>query len=247
MTKFRFISTLIILFLAGGLGAQTSGDSDTSKLKKKTIKVNVIDPKGKKRVQYSGAPIFLDSVQKAVKLDPMLLFRGEFSVFFEWRLSRHFSVEGAGGITYIDFAYETFENNARFLPQGEEANSAQFHSGISVRLQPRYFPSRYETAIEGFYMAPTFCYRTWNMTYFINNGLVSFPHPVKREWTEFRLQIGEQDCDPYSVFFTEWYLNFGVQIRNDDRVLSRGVTAEIAHITRARLVFGAGVKIGFVL
>ncbi len=244
---FRFAGIFFLVFFSLNLGAQSSAPDDTTKLQKKTIKVNVIDPKGKKRVQYSGEPIFLDSVQKAIKVDPCLLMRGELSVFFEWRLRRHFSVEGAGGITYIDFLYETFENEGRFLPDGEEASSAQFHSGIAVRLQPRYFPSHYESAIEGFYIAPTFCYRTWSMDYFINNGLVSFPHEVNRKWTEFRFQIGEQDCDPYSVVFTEWYLNFGVQIRDDDWVESRGVTAEIAHESWTRLVFGAGIKIGFVL
>lgn len=229
------------------LRAQTDVPGDTSKLQKKTIKVNVIDPKGKKRVAYNGEPLLLDSVQKAIKIDPALLFRGEFSVFYEWRLARYFSLEGAGGITYVDFLYELFENGGRYLPNGDEANRAEFHSGISLRLQPRYYPSRYESAIEGFYIAPTFCYRTWNMQYFINNGLVNVPHDVKRRWTELRIQIGEQDCDPYSVVFTEWYLNFGIQYRNDDAVSGRGITAEVQNRNYSRLVFGAGIKIGFVL
>jgi len=243
----RLVSVCFLLIFSVAAGAQTPAPGDTARLKKKTIKVSVIDPKGKKRVQYSGKPIFLDSVQKAVKVDPILLVRGEFSVFYEWRLSRHFSAEGALGLTFIDFLYETFENNGRFLPEGEESDDVQFHTGFAFRLQPRYYPSHLETAIEGFYMAPTYSYRTWDMTYYVNNGLVSFPHDVKREWHEFRFQIGEQDCDPYSVVFTEWYLNIGVQYRNDDRVFSRGVTAEIRHINESRLVLGAGVKIGFVL
>lgn len=247
MAMFRSTLILFLLFFTGGVCAQTSGPDDTTKLKKKTIKVNVIDPKGKKRVEYSGQPLFLDSVQKAMKIDPALLFRGEFSLFFEWRLNRHLSAEASAGLTYIDLLYETFENNGRFLPDGEESGDVQFHSGIAVRLQPRYYPSRYESAIEGFYLAPTFCYRTWNMQYYVNNGLVNVPHDVKRQWTEFRLQIGEQDCDPYSVVFTEWYLNFGVQLRNDTRVESRGLTAEIRHENFARMVVGAGIKIGFVL
>jgi hypothetical protein len=244
---FRLTGIFFLLLFTSGLRAQTTAPDDTTKLQKKTIKVSVIDPKGKKRVQYNGQPLILDSVQKAIKVDPGLLLRGELSAFYEWRLSRHFSVEGSFGVTYIDFLYETFENNARFLPDGEEAGHAQFHTGIAARLQPRYYPSRYESAIEGFYMAPTFTYRTWGMEYFINNGLVAIPHEVKRKWTELRLQVGEQDCDPYSVVFTEWYLNFGVQFRNDDVVNGRGITAEIKKESYSRLVFGAGIKIGFVL
>jgi hypothetical protein len=236
-----------LLFFPLAVAAQDTVPADTTKLQKKTIKVNVIDPKGKKRVTYNGEPMLLDSVQKAVKVDPGLLLRGELSVFYEWRLSRHFSVEGSGGVTFIDFLYETFENRGRFLPDGEEQNRAQFHTGVAARLQPRYYPSRYESAIEGFYIAPTLCYRTWKMEYFINNGLVNVPHDVRRQWTELRLQIGEQDCDPYSVVFTEWYLNFGVQFRNDDFVYGRGITAEIQNQNQSRLVFGAGIKIGFVL
>jgi hypothetical protein len=244
---FRPAGIFFLFIFPLSLGAQTTVPGDTTKLRKKTIKVNVIDPKGKKRVQYNGEPIILDSVQKAVKIDPGLFLRGELSVFYEWRLSRHFSAEGAFGITYIDFLYETFENGARFLPDGEEANRVQFHSGIAARIQPRYYPSRYQSAIEGFYLAPTLCYRTWNMEYFVSNGLVLFPHDVKRTWTELRLQIGDQDCDPYSVVFTEWYLNFGIQMRSDDFVVGRGITAEVQNESFSRLVFGAGIKIGFVL
>jgi hypothetical protein len=244
---FRLTGIFFLLVFSLNVGAQSNAPEDTTKLQKKTIKVNVIDPKGKKRVQYNGEPLLLDSVQKAIKIDPGLLLRGELSAFYEWRLSRHFSAEGSFGVTFIDFLYETFENDARFLPDGEEANRVQFHTGIAVRLQPRYYPSRYESAIEGFYIAPTFCYRTWNMEYFVNNGLVAFPHDVKRTWTEFRLQIGEQDCDPYSVVFTEWYLNFGIQMRNDDFVVGRGITAEVQNESYSRVVFGAGIKIGFVL
>lgn len=242
----RLLVFFLLIFTVDGI-AQTSAPGDTSHLKKKTIKVNVIDPHGKKRVQYSGNPIILDSVQKAIKVDPVLLIRGEFSVFYEWRLAQHFSIEGSAGITYIDLLYESFENGARFLNAAAEGNDVQFHSGIALRVQPRYFPSRYTTAIEGLYIAPTYCYRTWNMEYFVSNGLVSFPQDVKRQWKELRLQFGDQDCDPYSVVFTEWYLNFGVQFRSDDQVYSRGVTAEVRHVNETRLVLGAGIKIGFVL
>lgn len=230
------------------LQAQTVDQpSDTSKPKKKTIKVNVIDPKGKKRIPYSGQPILLDSVQKAVKVDPVLVLRGEFTVFFEWRLSRYFSVEGGAGITYVDFAYELFENEGRFFRGSDELNDVQFHTGISLRAMARYYPSRFESAITGFYIAPMWSYRTWNMEYYINNGLVSLPQDVKRQWTEIRFQFGEQDPDPYSVLFTEWYINFGLQFRENDNVEGRGITAEIGHYSETRLVLGAGVKIGFVL
>src|ERR1044071_5460048 len=97
----RYVLIILCSFCAQ-LGAQTvstpQGDTTTTK-KKKTIKVNVIDPKGKKKIAYNGTPLMLDSVQKAVKIDPALLTRGEFSVFYEWRLADRFSVEGAGGLT----------------------------------------------------------------------------------------------------------------------------------------------------
>lgn len=240
----------ILLFLCScTLRAQTVGtpDGDTVVNKKKTIKVSVIDPKGKKRITYDGTPMRFDSVQKAVKIDPSLFLRGEYSLFFEWRLSNHFSVEGAAGLTYIDFMYELFQNNGRFVLAGLERSKVQFHTGVAVRAQARYFPSRYETAIEGFYIAPSFAYRTWNMEYYVSNGLVAIPYDVKRQWTEFRIQLGEQDPDPYSVVFTEWYLNLGIQFRDEDRVRGQGVTAELRHGTETRIVFGAGVKIGFVL
>lgn len=242
------ILLIVLLFSGVHSYAQTVDQpSDTSKPKKKTIKVSVIDPKGKKRVPYSGQPMLLDSVQKAVKVDPALFVRGEFTVFYEWRLSRHFSVEGGFGLTYVDFAYEIFENEGRFFRGSDELNDVQFHTGIALRASARYFPSRFESAITGFYIAPVYAYRTWNMEYYINNGLVSLPQDVNRHWQEIRFQFGEQDPDPYSVVFTEWYINFGIQFRENDKVQGRGITAEIGHFSETRLVLGAGVKIGFVL
>jgi hypothetical protein len=238
---------ILILFASGTLHSQVVAPGDTNTTKKKTIKVNVIEPAGKRKVVYNGQPILTDSVQKAVKLDPTLLVRGEFSVFYEWRLSRHFSVEGGLGLTFIDFCYELFQNNGRFVLNGQQNGDAQFQTGIALRGQFRYFPARYESAIGGFYIAPAFAYRTWNMDYLVSNGLVTEAFPVKRQWTEIRLQIGEQDPDPYSVLFTEWYLNVGYQFRDEDRVRGQGVTSEIVHRNTSRVVFGIGVKIGFVI
>ncbi len=243
------LSILLFFFVGVTLHGQTVGtpNGDTTKPKKKIIKVNVIDPLGKKRVVYNGTPIRMDSVQKAIKIDPVLLCRGEFTVFYEWRLAHHFSVEGGFGLTYIDMLYEMFENNVRYVLDGQESNVVTFHTGFALRAQARYYPARYETAIVGFYVAPSFSYRSWNMEYFVNNGLVAIPYDVKREWKEVRIQIGEQDPDPYSVVFTEWYLNLGFQFRDDDHISGQGVTAELRHSYDTRVVFGAGVKIGFVL
>ena len=246
MLKQLFIAAAV--FLGGTLWAQMhSNPGDTTVPKKKTIRVNVIDPKGKKKIPYNGTPIVLDSVQKALKLDMAVLLRGEFSVFYEWRLGKHCSAEGSFGLTYIDPLYELFENDARFFRGADERSDVEFHTGIAARASLRYYPSRYETAIEGFYIAPVYTYRTWNMEYFVNNGLVAIPYDVKRQWQEIRLQFGEQDPDPYSVVFTEWYFNIGLQFRSDDRVDGRGITAEISHERFSRVVFGVGVRIGFVL
>jgi hypothetical protein len=243
---------VLILILSLGCSSVTAqvvapGDSVPASSKKQTVKVSVIDPAGKKKVAYNGHPILTDSVQKAVKLDPTLLVRGEFTVFYEWRLSRHFSVEGGLGLTYVDLTYELFQNNGRFIINGLQSGDAQFNTGFAARGQFRFFPAKYESAIGGFYVAPAFAYRTWHMDYFVSNGLVSEKYQIERQWTEVRLQIGEQDPDPYSVLFTEWYLNFGLQFRNEDRVRGQGVTSEIIHRNTTRVVFGAGVKIGFVI
>jgi hypothetical protein len=137
------------------------------------------------------------------------------------------------------------QNGGRFIFKADEAGSAKFYSGYSARFQLRFYPSRYETAITGYYFAPEISYRTYKMDYLINTGLINEPHRLNRKYTDIRLQFGHQDADPYNAFFWEWYISAGVRRFNEDSVNKSGQDAEFEHWDYWGPVIGGGIKVGF--
>jgi hypothetical protein len=221
---------------------QTSPDTAQ---KKTTVKVSVLNPHGKQAVAYDGHSMPADSVQQALKINPANFLRGDFSLYYEYRLARRFSVEGAAGVTYVDYVYELTQNQGRYIFKTSEANSVKFYSGVTGRLQFRWYPSKYETAITGYYLAPEISYRSYKMDYLVNTGLIDEPHRVNRKYTDLRLQFGHQDADPYNAFFWEWYLSAGFRHYNEISVNKSGIDAEFEHGTYWGPVVGGGIKLGF--
>ncbi|GAB4136627.1 MAG: hypothetical protein Fur0041_11170 [Bacteroidia bacterium] len=228
----------VVVFLLPSHAQQT----DTTR---KSVKVMVIDPNGKKKVEYKGKPIRTDSVPHALKVAPLLLFRGELSVFFEKRISDAFSFEVGFGVTYIDLMYETIQNEGRFLFNGTERNAVRFFSGYSLRGQFRWYPSAYETAIAGYYFAPDIALRSWRMEYNVFNGLVKEPHDIIRQWTDIKLTFGYQDAYPYEDFFTDWYVSAGIRYTNEDYVSGSGIQAVFLSRAEVLPVVNFGVKISY--
>lgn len=221
---------------------KTSPDS----VKKKTaIKVSVLNPHGKQAIPYTGHSMHSDSVQQAIKLNPANFFRGEYAVYYEYRLANSFSVEASAGVTYIDYFYELFQNNSRFISRGNESNAAKFYSGLVGRFQFRWYPSHYETAITGYYFAPEISYKSFKMDYFVNTGLIGEPHRLNRKYTDIRLQFGHQNADPYDSFFWEWYVSAGFRRFNEDYVRHSGIDSEFLHWDYWGPIVGGGIKLGF--
>ncbi len=246
---------VFFLFTTGILSAQTvlhtkrdTVTHDTASQKRTRIKVSVLNPHEKKPIEYMGHSMHTDSVSDAIKLNPFNFARGEFAVYYEHRLSDAFSVEAAAGITYIDYLYEIFDNGGDFYPPTQRPKPpVKFYSGVAGRIQARWYPSRYETAITGFYLGPELSYRDYKMDYFVYTGLISEPHRVERKWTDLKLQIGYQTADPYERIFWDWYLSIGARHYDEIYMNGTGYTAEFIHDNYWGPVFGAGVKIGFTL
>lgn len=220
---------------------------DTTKQNTGKVKVSVINPNGKQPMAYEGNSLHTDSVQQALKINPCQFPRGEFAFYYEYRLSDAFSAEAGLGVTYVDYIYELFGNDGRFLFKAQEGNNAHFQSGFAAHAQLRYYPSRYETAITGFYFAPDFSRRNWRMQYFVPTGLISEPHDINRSWTDVKLQIGYQDADPYDSMFWEWYLSAGLRLIDEDIVNGAGADAVFSHDHYWVPVISGGIKLGFTI
>ncbi|HEU4717256.1 MAG TPA: hypothetical protein VFU15_05465 [Bacteroidia bacterium] len=246
----RIFLLTALLFLAsfpqaaGQTVLHTAGDSSDVKSK---VKVRVINPHGKKPIDYTGVAIHTDSVQMAIKINPLNALRGDFPAYFEWRVSDPFSVEVALGATYIDYMYELVNNGGQYILDANERRNVKFYSGFTGRFQLRWYPSNSETAITGFYIAPEFARRTYRMDYYVNTGLIREPHPIHRNYTDFRLQIGWQNADPYENVFLEWFASAGIRFQQTDWIEGSGTEAVFKSDSWASFVVGGGLKIGFTL
>ncbi|HTL83412.1 MAG TPA: hypothetical protein VL651_16970 [Bacteroidia bacterium] len=238
---------LVMLFSAGILEGQTVLKSGADTTKKK-IHVTVMNPNGKSNIPYQGKAMHTDSVTDAAKINFLNFARGDFELYYERRLSDGFSVEAAGGVTYVDYMYEFFNNGAQFFSwaNGGKKN-AKFYSGFASGIQLRWFPSRYETAITGYYFSAGATYRTYKMDYFVYNGLIGIPHHLNRTLTNFNIQFGHQDADPYERTFWEWYVSVGIGHAIEDTVDIHQNDVTFYHNNWWRPVVGAGIKLGFTI
>jgi hypothetical protein len=250
-TIFRILVIFIFTgkILSGQVVLHTT--RDTTKIKT-GIKVSVLNPHGKTSTPYAGHSIQEDSVQQAFKINPLNFARGDFSLFYEYRLADSYSLEAGLGVTYIDYMYELVQNNGNYFSKGNRITNGanggvKFYSGFSGRFQCRWYPSKYETAITGYYLAPEVSYRTYKMDYFVNTGLIFEPHRLNRKYTDFKLQFGHQNADPFEKYFWEWYIAAGFRHYNEDYMEKYGIDAEFKHDDYWGPVVGGGIKIGFTL
>jgi|GEM_PF-7051652 len=182
----------------------------------------------------------VDSVQIAFKCDPVLLLNGELPVFVEKRLNRYFSVEGALGVTYMDFLYEAGVNGAYFIGN----KNAKFRSGFCARAQFRLFPRHADAAISGFYLGPDAAYRTYLMDWYEFTGLLNDVYRSTRKVSELQLVIGWQNADHSDEMFWDAYVAVGLRQTKELRV------TEIPNVSlppaeRTRPVVNAGIKLGW--
>ncbi|MGL4599692.1 MAG: hypothetical protein ACRCYO_19355 [Bacteroidia bacterium] len=236
---------LFLFFLFGKTDAQVvlKTTVDTSSVKKQSIGVKVRGAGKEEVITYKGSPMDEDSVAQALKIDPTLLLRGEFPILYEQRLGDAFSFGLGLGITWTDYIYEFAQNGGRFL--GQEKKDVRFRGGSSVRLNTRWYPSRYSTAISGHYLELGAAWRYYRMDYYVNTGLIRIPRPIKRTWYDFTLCYGFQNADKYAFMFWDAYVGLGIRSFNEDRIARSGLNAEITNRQGARVFLTAGIRLAF--
>lgn len=149
-----------------------------------------------------------------LKINPMQLVRGALPVYLEYRISNHFSVEVAAGITYLDPFYETAVNDGYFLFN----KRAKFRNGFLGAAQFRYFPSRREQAPAGFYTGPQLAARNYQMHWLTNTGFIVEKELEKRNMYDLRWVAGWQNPNTRDQWFFDMYGALGVRYIRETRV-----------------------------
>lgn len=156
-----------------------------------------------------------------IKANPLLLIRGQLPLYVEYRISNHFSVEGAVGITYLDLFYETAINGGYFLAN----NRAKFRNGFLAAAQFRYFPSRFDAAPYGFYTGPQLAARNYQMYWYTNTGFIYEKELEERRMYDMRWVAGWQNPDNREQWFFDFYAALGMRYIHETRV------AEVSGVT----------------
>jgi len=98
-----------------------------------------------------------------IKWNFSLLNRGVFALTYERKINDYFSFEvGAGPTYYYDFSYfifnESFQNSLDVWGDKNE-----YGPGLFLSAAPKFYPKKMDS-FNGFFISPTYRYRTYNYT-----------------------------------------------------------------------------------
>jgi len=243
----RILFVFLVLGMWSQIGAQVVLKNDSSTIRNDTIRVRVRQHPGQNPIDYKGGPIITDSVSRGIKASTINLLRGEFSVLYEHRLSRRWSVTGGFGVTWTDYYYELTFNGARFLGFGTEASRSVFKGGWALRAEVKRFYGRGANGIGGAYLGAQGALRTWNMDYLKFNGLSDIPVPVGRSWTDVGMMWGYNSAEAHETWFWDAHAVIGIRMRDEDRVRGSGVDAVVENYNLVLPYFGINLLFGIQL
>lgn len=229
----RFLFLVLFTFLQLQIFGQTEPET------------NLLDPiEGEGEDAYE--PDSLLEVHNALKLDPLQIFRGEFSVFYERRISNRISIELGAGFTRRNWTLALFDLDADDLRRNIDVHT-QFSGRLGVRY---YFLDSPE--LNGLYLMPQVAYRVFEKTFndLDDNGdLTGVSHLDRREIIDFNLCVGFQKLSLASNFLFDIYFGVGYARQNNQEVSRLAVQDQSLYETEQRVLYGLvpmlGLKFGW--
>jgi len=237
----RKIFALSILFtvLLSQLSAQTVTVYDSFNATK------TIDPK---RDQKS-------SVNNNVQWNYTLLTRGALAFTYERRINDYLSFEvGAGPTLYYDFAFllvnESFRNSMgmdEFFGRDGDLKH-QYSPGLFLSGAAKIYPKQMDS-FEGFYVAPTYRYRTYNFTTTATDwGYGSaanreYSHKRSLKSTDMAFIVGYQ-WETWSELIISTYFGVGWSMKSYDMIDSEQ-PSRMVKVEEGLPIFMYGATFGF--
>lgn len=246
MNKLTILSFLLLLFFDKAF-TQTIQNGETSEALSQP-KVVVFTSGGDSE---NGNKKNTLNYRHMFKINPLMYFKGDFPVLYEFRFAKDFSSELGIGFTHKDYVYEVFETRYSYDPNPE------YSTGASYRLGLKYWPSKYGALEEGFYFSLEYLYRKYNSMefhfiyvgnsndYYIDNEYLDLEIATERIQKQTSLVVGYvYYLDDY-VFF-EWYTGIGFQ-NNEKKGLhyDRNDDYTIGTKKESKPTYLLGIKIGF--
>ncbi|MCU0438789.1 MAG: DUF3575 domain-containing protein [Raineya sp.] len=178
----------------------TYSQTDTSS------RIRVYTPSGNNTSNYNSE----DSYKWAIKTDLVPMFSGEFPIIGEFKVSKRFSTEFSAGVTYGFIPTDVLNDDLNTVPDGF-SNPEADNPGTSTafRLAFKYYPSKYESAIEGWFVGLQLLNKSFVRNYTTDSDPLLLNEKFKRSRVGATIIFGKQvvwDSNVFSEFF------FGVGI-----------------------------------
>ena len=190
-------------------------------------------------------PDSLSRVDVAIKVNPLLLFRGEIPLYVEKKLSPNISIEAAAELTRKDPFSGVFDHdldNLSGIVRGE--------SGFGYKLALRYYfiPSE---ELNGGYISVEYAKREMKKSFALQDTLgLELDERILdlREFTDIKIVGGLQRLSYYNNFFIDLYAGIGYRIKRFQEVHLNIESEQPSHLIIPtegdNVAFFIGFKVG---
>jgi len=191
-------------------------------------------------------PDSLIAVRNAVKIDPLQVVFGDFSVYYERILKKGFSLEAGIGFTRRNYAAGWFDYSL-----DNSGKNVDIKTGYSFALSARkYLEDSGE--LNGAYIGLGVSLKDYRTDYYVIDSAATLSDdyfPDRRRITTVSAIFGYQALPVSSNIFADFYLGVAVRFKDMDIVESTNLfdasAFSINHTTEQTLGVVVGVKLGF--
>lgn len=190
-------------------------------------------------------PDSLARVDLAIKINPLLVFRGEIPFYAEKKISNHLSVEGAVELTRKDPFSGVFDFDLDNL-----SGNVQGESGFGYRLALRYYLDS-SLELDGTYVSFEYAQREMKKSFALTDTLgLELDDRILdiRNFKDFKLIGGLQRLSYYSNLFIDVYAGIGYRMKDFEEVHLNKENEQPSHVIvkneESNLSLFVGFKIG---
>lgn len=153
---------------------------------------------------------------QAIKINPLLFFRGDIPVYYERNIFDNISVEAGVGITLADYLSNLSINSDIFWDLDDDVET-EVKTGYSFRVGLKYYATDYSFQPEGIYFGMSFRQQTYNSELLNVGDILANNESLRRINNDIILTLGYVHVFEENAFI-EPYAGFGFRNRKFDNV-----------------------------
>lgn len=208
-------------------------------------RIRVYTPNGSNNSSYNSE----ESYKWALKTDLVPMISGEFPLIGEFKVAKRLSTEFSAGVTYDLnlLGSDIFPSELDRMPNDYYYIDAENPGASSAfRLAFKYYPSKYESAIEGWFVGLQLMNKNLVRTYIEENNPLLVDEKFKRTRTGAAIIIGKQAVWDSNVF-GEFFFGIGVVRINYSIPAISTIDESILRVNNSKITPNIllGYRIGF--